>query len=82
MHENGKLAYVAYFEDASCKSVSDKCFDFLGFNEKQRKARETMLRYILDAEEVYVGAKIDNELYIGYDVHDDDSLETLRNLEE
>lgn len=82
LHEGGKLAYVAYLGDASCKSVSDECFDFLGLNEEQRKARETMLRYILDAEEVYVGAKIGNEFYIGYDVHDDDSFETLRNLKE
>lgn len=41
-----------------------------------------MSRYILDAEEVYVGARIGNEYYIGYDVDNDESLETLRNLEE
>ena len=41
-----------------------------------------MSRYILDAEEVYIGVRIGNEYHIGYDVDNDESLETLRNLEE
>ena len=51
-------------------------------NEEQRKVREQMFRYILDAEEIYVGARIGSEYHIGYDAENNESLETLRNLEE
>ena len=64
------------------KSLQEECFDVLGLNEEQIKVREQMSRYILDAEEVYIGARIGNEYRIGYDVDNDESLETLRNLEE
>lgn len=82
LHQDGKLAYVAYVGDKSYKSESEECFDVLGLDEAQRKAREQMFRYLLDAEEVYIGARIGSEYHVGYDVANDDSLETLRNLEE
>lgn len=81
MFVNGRIAYVSYL-GISCGSLQDECFDKLGLDEEQRKARELMLGYILDAEEVYVGASIGGVYYVGYDVVDDDSLETLRNVEE
>ena len=64
------------------KSLQEECFDVLGLDNEQIKVREQMFRYILDAEEVYIGARIGNEYHIGYDVDNDESLETLRNLEE
>ena len=78
---NGRIAYVSYL-GISCKSSQDECFDMLGLDEEQRKARESMLECILNADEVYVGARNGNEYSIAYDVVDDDGLETLRNLEE
>lgn len=78
---NGRIAYVSYF-GISCRSLSDERFDKLGLGEEQRKARELMLGYVLDAEEVYVGASVGGEYYIGYDVANEDSLEILRNVEE
>ena len=76
LHQEGKLAYVSYMGTKPYKSLQEECFDVLGLNEEQ------MSRYILDAEEVYIGARIGNEYRIGYDVDNDESLETLRNLEE
>lgn len=83
-HRDGKLACVTYLGDSPFKAVEakDECFDRLDLDSAQRKVREEMLRYILDAEEIYVGARIGSEYHIAYDVADDDSLETLRNLEE
>lgn len=82
LHQEGKLAYVSYMGTKPYKSLQEECFDVLGLNEEQIKVREQMSRYILDAEEVYIGARIGNEYRIGYDVDNDESLETLRNLEE
>lgn len=82
LRQDGKLAYVSYMGTKPYKSLQEECFDVLGLNEEQIKVREQMSRYILDAEEVYVGARIGNEYHIGYDVDNDESLETLRNLEE
>ena len=72
LHQEGKLAYVSYMGTKPYKSLQEECFDVLGLNEEQIKVRE----------QVYVGARIGNEYYIGYDVDNDESLETLRNLEE
>lgn len=80
-HSSGQIAYVSYL-GKSCWSLQDECFDRQGLDEQQRKARETMLRYILNAEEVYIGARIEGDCYVGYDVADDDSMDVLRNLEE
>lgn len=82
LHQEGKLAYVSYMGTKQYKSLQEECFDMLELNEEQRKVREQMFRYILDAEEIYVGARIGSEYYIGYDVENDESMETLRNLEE
>lgn len=82
LHQDGKLAYVAFMGTKPYKSLQEECFDMLELNEEQRKVREQMLRYILDAEEIYVGARIGSECYIGYDAENDESMETLRNLEE
>lgn len=82
LHQEGKLAYVAYMGAKSYKSLQEECFDMLELNEEQRKVREQMFRYILDAEEIYVGARIGSEYYIGYDADNDESMETLRNLDE
>ena len=78
LHQEGKLADVAN----PYKYLQEECFDMLELNEEQRKVREQMFRYILDAEEIYVGARIGSEYHIGYDAENNDSLETLRNLEE
>lgn len=75
LHQEGKLAYVSYMGTKPYKSLQEDCFDELGLDNEQ------MFRYILDAEEVYVGARIGNEYHIGYDVDNDEGLETLRNLE-
>lgn len=80
LFRNGKIAYVSYL-GISCKSSQDECFDMLGLDEEQRKARESMLVYILHADEVYVGARVGGEYYVGYDVTDDASEDVLRNLE-
>ncbi len=77
---NGQVAYVSYM-GGSCRSLQDECFDMLGLSEEQRKAREAMQRFILDADEVYIGARVGEEYYVGYDVYDDASQEVLRNLE-
>lgn len=82
LRQDGKLAYVLYMGTKPCKSVQEVCFDVLGLSDESRNTREQMLRYILNAEEVYVGARIGNEYHIGYDVDNDESFETLRNLEE
>ena len=82
LHQNGCMAYVGYIGVKPYRSLEDECFDMLGLNDEQRKVREKMFRYILDAEEVYVGARIGSEYHIGYDVDNGESLETLRNLEE
>lgn len=82
LHQDGKLAYVSYMGTKPCKSVQEECFDVLGLDNEQIKVRKQMSRYILDAEEVYIGVRIGNEYHIGYDVDNDESLETLRNLEE
>lgn len=82
-HRDGKLACVTYLGDGPWKeSAQDECFDNLGLDSEQRKCRENMIRYIYDAEEIYVGARIGSEYHIGYDVDSDESMETLRNLEE
>lgn len=78
---NGQNAYVSYL-GKSCRSLQDESFDELGLDEQQRKVREAMLRYILNAEEVYMGARIGGDCYVGYDVADDESMDVLRNLEE
>ena len=82
LHQEGKLAYVAYMGSNPYKYLQEECFDMLELNEEQRKVREQMFRYILDAEEIYVGARIGSEYHIGYDAENNESLETLRNLEE
>ena len=82
LHQDGKLAYVAYMGANPYKYLQEECFDMLELNEEQRKVREQMFRYILDAEEIYVGARIGIEYHIGYDAENNESLETLRNLEE
>lgn len=82
LHQDGKLAYVSYMGTKPYKSLQEECFDALCLDNEQIKVREQMFSYILDAEEVYVGARIGNEYHIGYDVYNDDNLETLRNLEE
>ncbi len=82
LRQDGKLAYVSYIGEKPYRLLQDECFDVLGLNNEQIKVREQMFRYILDAEEVYVGARIGNEYHIGYDVDNDESLEMLRNLEE
>lgn len=79
--ERGILEYRNHWWE-KWKPLQEECFDVLGLNEEQIKVREQMSRYILDAEEVYIGARIGNEYRIGYDVDNDESLETLRNLEE
>lgn len=82
LHQDGKLAYVSYMGTKPCKSVQEECFDVLGLSDESRNAREQMHWYILNAEEIYVGARIGSEYHIGYDVDNNESLETLRNLEE
>ena len=82
LRQDGKLAYVSYIGEKPYRLLQDECFDVLGLNNEQIKVREQMFRYILDAEEVYFGARIGNEYHIGYDVDNDESLEMLRNLEE
>lgn len=82
LHQDGKLAYVEFMGTKPYKSLQEECFNALGLDNEQIKVREQMFRYILDAEEVYVGVRIGNEYHIGYDVDNDGSLETLRNLED
>lgn len=82
LHNSGMLAYVSYLGERPYKGEMEECFDSLGLDEAQRKVREKMYRYLLDAEEVYMGVRIGSEYHVGYDVVDDDSMETLRNLEE
>ena len=82
LHQDGKLAYVAFMGTKPCKSVQEACFDALGLSDKSRKVRESMLRYILDAEEIYVGGRIGSEYHIAYDVDNDESLGILRRLVE
>lgn len=64
LHQNGKLAYVSYMGTKPYKSLQEECFDVLCLDNEQIKVREQMFRYILDAEEVYVGARIGNEYHI------------------
>lgn len=81
LHQDGKLAYVEFMGTNPYKSLQEECFNALGLDNEQIKVREQMFRYILDAEDIYVGARIGSEYYIGYDVDNDKSLETLRFLE-
>lgn len=82
LHQDGKLAYVEFMGTKPYKSLQEEYFNALGLDNKQIKVREQIFRYILDAEEIYVGARIGSEYYIGYDVDNDKGLETLRFLEE
>ena len=82
LHQDGKLAYVSYMGTKPYKSLQDECFDVLGLDNEQIKVREQMFHYILDAEEVYVGASIGNEYRLRYDVDNDESRESVTQLEE
>lgn len=50
LHQDGKLVYVSYMGTKPYKSLQEECFDMLELNEEQRKVREQMFRYILDAK--------------------------------
>lgn len=80
---NGKeVACVTYQDSSSCKTVDEECFNKLALDAAQRKVRVAILGYVLRADEIYVGARIGNDFYVGHDVSSDESLENLRNLNE
>lgn len=77
-----EVACVTYQGSSSCKTVDEECFEKLELDAAQRQVRDAMLGYVLRADEIYVGARIGNDLYVGHDVVSDESLNTLRNLRE
>lgn len=79
LHQDGRRAYVAYLGD---KPVQGESFYMSNLNVEQLETREQMLRYLMQAEEVYIGVRIGSEYHVGYDVASDESMEILRNLEE
>lgn len=81
LYKDGKLSFVSYIPQNASEAFKEKCFDMLGLDVKQCWARNRMFYYIRNAKEIYVGARVGEDWYVAYDVSDDGTLETLRNLE-